>query len=138
MRAKRQNRSLYDYLSFLDKRGLTEWFFSLVLSGETVSRHSIEMFAQSSKSSNFGKQLESPLCVLTFLGTLFHNIKFFWFPLESYEVSTQQLGFFKQNFVFMGVETSIFTSLNISKNKFQNNFDFTIKFEHDFVPKLII
>ena len=78
-----------------------------------------DFFEQSSKNCNVSNQLEFPFCVLTFLGTLLHYIKFFYFPLNCYQVffSTQQMGFLKKCTVFMGVKILIFTGLNISKNK---------------------
>ena len=39
------------------------------------------------------------------------------------------MGSFKQIIVFMGVEVSIFTSLNISKKKPQSNVDFNGRIE---------
>ena len=49
------------------------------------------------------------------------------------------MGFFTQSIVFMGVEISMFTSLNFSKNKTQSKIDFSGRSElvEDFFKFLI-
>ena len=45
-----------------------------------------EFFEYSSKNSDICDQLEPPLCVLTFLSALFHNVKFFDFSLDYFQI----------------------------------------------------
>ena len=72
-------------------------------------------FWQSSKNGNVSNQLESPFCVLTFLGTLLHNIIFFHFSLDCYQIRlrTEQMGFFETKYRFHGRR-------NIDFHQFQN------------------
>ena len=83
--------------------------------------------SKAAKVVKFVINLNLHFVLLAFLGTLFHNIKFFNFYLDCYQIRfrTQYLGFFKQIIVFVGVELSTFTSPNFSKNKTQNKVNFS-------------
>ena len=82
------------------------------------------------KKGNISDQNDFPHYVLTFLGTLLHNIKFFYFSLSFYQFcfSTRQMRFLKK-IVFIGVEQSLLTSVNFSKNEPQSIDDFGRKIQ---------
>ena len=44
------------------------------------------LFSAKQQGSHVFDQLESPLCVLAFLGALLHNVKFFNFPLDCHRI----------------------------------------------------
>ena len=83
------------------------------------------------KNCHICDQLDFTQYVLTLLGTLLHNIKFFYFSLSFYQVcfSPLQMRFFKNKTVFIGVELSLLTRVNFSKNKPQSNDDFGRKIQ---------
>ena len=123
------------FFVLLDKRQLTEWFFSIGL-GKTKAGQPLKIFM--SKVA----EIVTLVSILSFevLGYIVPQYLIFLLPLNCYQVcfSPKQLGFSKQRIVFMGVEVSIFTSLNISKNK-RNNVDFCSKIQlvEDFFKLLV-
>ena len=77
-----------------------------------------------------------------FCRTLLHNIKFFYFHLNCFQVcfNNHQIGFYKQRIVSMGLEKPINRSLKIFIHKTQGNVDFSGRLElvEDFSNLLFI
>ena len=128
---KRQNLSLSVSFPVLDKTPFTCVCLNKN-SGKTECGHPIGMFLDKTcKNCYICDQLDFPQYVLTFLGTLLHNIKFFYFSLSFYQTcfSTRQMRFFKIKIVLIGVKLSLLTSVNFSKNEPQSNNDFGRKMQ---------